>query len=117
MNACDCNVGDLLDKTRQLIEQTTDMDAEKTTDVLKLQKRVNKLGKIVDTLKKVQDAHLKRQSEYEHLMLDLVKRREINVHHTKRKVRTHPWLTGHERTKELQKIERERKQKKAKTRN
>lgn len=58
----------------------------------------------------------KEREEFMHKMLDLVKRREINVHHTKKKIRVVPWLSGYERTKEIQRLEQEKKRKRNKTR-
>ena len=82
-----------------------------------LKKRIKILEKLVRDMKQVQTVYTKRQAEYAHVMLDLVKRRTINVPYTKRKIRTTRWLTGYERTKEAQKIEQSKKNKKAKTRN
>jgi len=58
----------------------------------------------------------KERIKYMHEMLDLVKRREINVHHTQKKIRTMPWTSGYERTKEIQKLQQEKKRKRNKTR-
>ena len=78
--------------------------------------KIRKLLARIDELEKQLAAVEKEKREFMHEMLSLVKRREINVHHTKRKIRTVPWLTGYERTKEIQQLEEERKRKKKKMR-
>ena len=81
-----------------------------------IKKQLRAIQKQVKELRQRIDIDEKQKKIYAHKMLDLVKRRQINVHHNKRKVRVAPWTTGYERTKEQQEIEKEKESKKIKTR-
>lgn len=105
-------MNDIKEKLFEVESQTNELSpADK-----KIKKQLNATQKQIKNLQKRISLFEENRKQYAHLMLDLVKKRQINVHHTKRKLRTVPWTTGYERTLEQIKIEAEKQNKKNKTR-
>jgi hypothetical protein len=113
---CKCVLRQETDQLREALQQTNEIihtlqaDAQSrphSKNLGQLKKRIGKTEHIVKELQKIarnlrqqEQQHVQFRKEYARDMVDLVKKRAINVGPAQKRLKTVPWLVGMEKTRQ-----------------